>query len=120
LVGQDPGTILSLVYRTTRCLLGALAVAVRHDAAKDAELLALRHEKAVLRRHGERVRYTWADRLRLTALSGLIPRRRWTTIFPVTPATLPAWHRKPVAHRWDCSERRSPGQPSTAAPTYSA
>lgn len=42
--------ILSIVYRTTRRLLDALAVAVRHDASKDVELLVLRHENAVLRR----------------------------------------------------------------------
>jgi hypothetical protein len=75
-VDEDLGMILSLVYRTTRRLLGALAVAGRHDASKDTELLVLRHENAVLRRQVQRVRYTWADRLWLTALSGLIPRRR--------------------------------------------
>jgi len=47
--------ILSVAYRTTRRLLSALAVAVRHDASKDAELLVLRHENAVLRRHVARV-----------------------------------------------------------------
>ena len=36
--------ILSVVYRTTRRLISALAVAVRHDATKDAELLVLRHK----------------------------------------------------------------------------
>ena len=91
--------ILSVVYRTTRRLLGALAVAVRYDASKDAELLVLRHENAVLRRQVERVGYTWADRLWLSALSSLIPRRRWTTVFPVTPATLLAWHRRLVARK---------------------
>lgn len=107
--------VLSLVYRTTRRLLGALAVAVRHDASKDAELLVLRHENAVLRRHVQRVRYTWADRLWLTALSSLIPRRRWPEIFPITPATLLAWHRQLVARTWDYSALRSPGRPPTAA-----
>jgi len=76
--------ILSVVYRTTRHLLGALAVAVCHDAAKVAELLVLRHENAVLRRQVERVRYTWANRLWLSVLSSLIPRRRWATVFAVT------------------------------------
>jgi hypothetical protein len=38
--------ILSVAYRTTRHLLSALAVAVRHDASKDAELLVLCHEDA--------------------------------------------------------------------------
>lgn len=68
--------ILSVVYRTTRRLLSALAVAVRRDASKDAELPVLRRENAVLRRQVERVRYAWADRLWLSALSSLIPRRR--------------------------------------------
>jgi putative transposase len=107
--------IISLVYRTIRRLLGALAVAVSHDASKDAELLVLRHENAVLRRHVARVRYTWADRLWLSALSSLIPRRRWTQVFSVIPATLLAWHRKLVARKWDYSAQRSPGRPPTAA-----
>lgn len=68
----------------------------------------------MLRRHVERVRYTWADRLRLTALSGLIPRRRWAIVFPVTPATLLTWHSRLVARTWDYSARRSPGRPPTA------
>jgi putative transposase len=107
--------ILSVVYRTTRHLFSALAVAVRHDASKDAELLVLRHENAVLRRQVARVRYTWADRLWLSALAGLIPRRRWEVVFPVTPATLLAWHRRLIARRWDYSARRAPGRPPTAA-----
>ena len=42
LVGDARGMILSVVYRTTRRLISARAVAVRHDATKDAELLVLR------------------------------------------------------------------------------
>ena len=57
----------------------------------------LRHENAVLRRHAGRVRYRPADRLWLAALARLIPRRRWAAIFPITPATLLAWHRRLVA-----------------------
>jgi hypothetical protein len=36
--------LLSLVYRLVRCLLGLLAVLVRSDLSKDAELLVVRHE----------------------------------------------------------------------------
>ena len=57
----------------------------------------LRHENAVLRRHAGRIRYEPADRVWFAALARLIPRRRWTGIFPVTPATLLAWHRRLAA-----------------------
>jgi hypothetical protein len=36
--------VLSLVYRLLRCLFGLLAVLVRSDLSKDAQLLVLRHE----------------------------------------------------------------------------
>jgi hypothetical protein len=42
--------LLSIVYRLVRCLFGLLAVLVRSDLSKDAELLVLRHENQVLRR----------------------------------------------------------------------
>ena len=44
------GVLLSLVYRLVRCLVSLLAVLVRSDLSKDAELLVLRHENQVLRR----------------------------------------------------------------------
>jgi hypothetical protein len=69
----------------------------------------LRHENAVLRRQIGRVRYKPADRLWLAALSRLVPRRRWGEVFPVTPATLLAWHRRLVARKWDYASRRGAG-----------
>jgi transposase InsO family protein len=70
--------LLSLVYRLLRCLLGLLAVLVRSDLSKDAELLVLRHENQVLRRQlSGRLRWDHAGRLWLTALSRLVSRRRW-------------------------------------------
>jgi putative transposase len=36
-------------------------------------------------------------------------------VFPVTPATLLAWHRRLVARKWDFASRRGPGRSSTAA-----
>ena len=80
--------IISVLYLLVRCLLGCLMVLTRHQVSKDAELLVLRHENAVLRRHSGRVRYEPADRAWLAALARLIPRRRWSEVFPVTPATL--------------------------------
>ena len=83
--------------------------------SRDAGLLVLRHENAVLRGQFGRVRYQPGDRLWRAALSGLIPRRRWGEVFAVSPATLLAWHRRLVAGRWDDAGRRRPGRPSTAA-----
>ena len=68
--------IISVVYLPVRCLLGRLTVLSRAQASKDAELLVLRHENAVLRRQVGRVRYQPGDRLWLAALSRLVPRRR--------------------------------------------
>ncbi|MGW9031116.1 integrase core domain-containing protein [Streptomyces sp. NPDC055722] len=108
--------IVSLVYRVTRKLLSVPAVLLRRQVAKDAELLVLRHENAVLRRQlAAPVRYEPADRLWFAALSSLIPRRRWAEVFPVTPGTLLEWYRRLVARRWDYSKRRRrPGRPPTA------
>ena len=105
--------LLKIVYLLT-CRVFSLAVLVfRGDRAKDAELLVLRHENAVLRRHVGRVRYDPADRVWFAALARLLPRRRWTGIFPVTPATLLAWHRKLAGRKYDTSKRRKPGRPPT-------
>ena len=106
--------LLSLVYRLLRCLFGLLAVLIRCDLSKDAELLVLRHENQVLRRQlSGRLRWDHADRLWLTALSRLVNRRRWPEIFRVTPATILRWHRDLVARKWDYTDRRRPGRPST-------
>ncbi|MFF3517788.1 integrase core domain-containing protein [Streptomyces sp. NPDC002573] len=108
--------IVSLVYQLARKLLAVPALLLRRDAAKDAELLVLRHQNAVLRRQlSGPVRYEPADRLWFAALSSLIPRCRWAQVFPVTPGTLLGWHRRLIATRWDYSKRRARlGRPSTA------
>ena len=108
--------IFSVVYLVVRCLLGCLMVLSGGEVSKDAELLVLRHEDAVLCRQISRVCYQPGDRLWLAALSWLIPRRRQGEVFAVTPATLLAWHRRLVRRKWDYTSRRPPGRPSTAPP----
>lgn len=106
--------IVSLLYKVTRRLLSVPSVLLRSEAAKDAELLVLRHENAVLRRQlAGPVRYEPADRFWFAALSGVVDRRRWREVFPVTPGTLLAWHRRFVARKWDYSARRRTGRPPT-------
>ena len=65
-------------YLIVRCLLNGLMMLARREVSKNSGLLVLRHENAVLRRQISRVRCQPGDRLRLrlAALSGLIPRRR--------------------------------------------
>ena len=107
--------LLKIVYLLTCRVLGVAVLVFRGDRSKAAELLVLRHENAVLRRHVSRVRYDPADRLWFAALARLLPRRRWTEIFPVTPATLLAWHRRLAAAKYDTSKQRKPGRPPTAS-----
>src|SRR5487761_854110 len=97
-----------------RGMLGLLAILVRSDLSKDAELLVLRHENQVLRRQLiGRLRWDHADRIWLTSLSRLVSRRRWPEVFPVTPATILRWHRDLVARKWTYTDRRKSGRPST-------
>jgi putative transposase len=103
--------VLKIVYLLIRRLLGLAVLVFRKDLAKDAELPVLRHEDAVLRRHAGRVRYEPADRVWFAALARFISRRRWTDVFPVTPATLLAWHRRLAARKYETSNRRKPGRP---------
>jgi transposase len=109
--------IVSLLYKVARKLLSVPGVLLRRDTAKDAGLLVLRDENAVLRRRLRGpVRYEPADRFWLAAVSSLIPRHRWREVFPVTPGTLLAWHRRFIAAKCNYSAQRAPtGRPPTRA-----
>src|SRR5205814_4285117 len=52
-----------------------------------------------------------ADRVWFAALARRIPRTRWTHVFPVTPATLLAWHPNLAAKKYETSRQRAPGRP---------
>jgi hypothetical protein len=117
---------VSLVYLLLRQVLQMLAQFGRDEAAKDVELLVLRHQVAVLRRQVHRPRLEPTDRMVLAALSRLLPRGRWP-IFFVTPATLLRWHRELVTRHWtypharaagDQDARHQRGTRSSAAPEH--
>ena len=55
--------LLKIVYLLTCRVLGQAVLAFRGDRAKDAELLVLRHQNALLRRDARRVRYGPGDRV---------------------------------------------------------
>jgi transposase InsO family protein len=93
-------------------LTGWMALLARSSASKDAELLVLRHEVAVLARQNPRPRLDWADRIVLAALARLLPRHvRMSRL--VTPDTLLRWHRRLVRRRW--TYPRNGGRPPVDA-----
>jgi len=88
-----------LIYRFAFAMLSWLGLLARSSASKDAEILVLRQEVAVLRRVNPKPQLEWTDRAVLAALSRLLPKGlRWYRI--VTPGTLLRWHRRMVARKW--------------------
>ena len=99
---------VGLIYRLFAVVLSWLALLARSSASKDAELLALRHEVAVLRRGNRKPCLRWSDRAVLAALSRLLPKARCGRRI-VTPGTLLRWHKRLVAKKW--TQPRPTGRP---------
>jgi hypothetical protein len=85
-----------LLYLIFIRLCGWLVLLGRSSASKDAELLVLRHEVAVLRRASPRPRLDWADRAVLAALIRLLPGKLRTHRL-VTPGTVHRWRLRVTA-----------------------
>ena len=103
-----------LAYLILARVLSWLTLLARSEAAKDVEILVLRHEVAVLRRHNPRPTLSWVDRALLSALSRLLP-VHLRRLRLVSPRTLLRWHAQLVARRWTYP-RRQPGRPPVAQP----
>jgi hypothetical protein len=90
---------LRLLYLIALRVFAWIALLARSQASKDMEILALRHQLAVLRRQVATPRPSWADRAILSALARLLPRSRRPHLF-VTLRTLLRWHADLVKRRW--------------------
>jgi hypothetical protein len=99
---------VALAYRVLVTVLSWLALLARSSSGKDVEILALRHEVAVLRRTNPRPRLSWSDRAVLAALAKIMPKALRARRI-VTPGTLLRWHRRLAAARW--RQPRPPGRP---------
>ena len=95
--------IVTLVYLVVRSVLGLLVVLFRRDLSKDAELMVLRHQNAVLRRHIGRV---WSRPRRCWPGTASWPRRSTTRVSDASPADPGS-----PEHRPPC---RSPGDGESA------
>ena len=99
----------TFVYPMARSLFALVWLLARPRRSKEFEILLLRHELAVLRRHAGRPRLTRADRALFAALSRAVPRTARANL-AVTPETLVRWHRQLVARRWTYAHRTA-GRP---------
>ncbi len=105
---------LRFAYLAVLRVFGWLALLARSDRAKDAEILILRHQVAVLQRQAGTPKLSWADRAILSALARLLPSGHLRQLhLIISPRTLLRWHAALVRRRWSYP-RRTPGRPRTA------
>jgi hypothetical protein len=109
-VREDPRQAFRLLDLFFCQLTGWLGLLARRQASKNAEILLLRHEVAVLRRQLTRPRPSWPDRAIVSGLARLLSTQRRRHRF-VTPETLLRWHRDLIRRHW--TKPRGPaGRPS--------
>jgi putative transposase len=109
--------LLKIVCLLMRWLFSLSVLVSSGDRAKDAELLVLGHENAVLRRNAGRVGYDPADRAWFAALTRFIPRRRWAGVFPGdardAAGLAPQARRQEIRH-----QQAAPARPAANGPEH--
>jgi putative transposase len=97
-----PLVLLTSFYSLVRLMIGLIALTRMRESEKDVEILALRHEVAVLRRSVKRPDLFPTDRAIFAALGSHLPAGR----LMFQPATLLRWHRELVRRKWAAFQRR--------------
>jgi putative transposase len=109
--------LFRLAYLTVTNTFAILHLLPMSDRDKDVEILALRHQIAVLQRHlgASPVTFTPADRAFLAALLHPLPRQALRRLqLLVRPDTVLRWHRDLMKRRHaKISQRKRPGRPPT-------
>ncbi|CAM5511194.1 hypothetical protein SANTM175S_06064 [Streptomyces antimycoticus] len=100
--------------------LGWLVLLARSSAAKDVEILTLRHQLAVAQRIQPRPRFSWSDRAVMAALLRMVNKKQRARLaLLVTPRSVLRWHARLVARKSTyptAATRPTPEAGSTAAP----
>jgi putative transposase len=90
---------LSFLYRLFRRVVEALSLHRMDAVAKDAEILVLRHQLAVLRRQVAGPRFSWGDRAFIATLARLVPRKRWAAFLLTSLPRLKPWDSRVLMRR---------------------
>jgi putative transposase len=99
---------VALAYRLMVTVFSWLSLLARSSSAKNVEILALRHEVAVLRGANPGPTLSWTDRAFFAALTRIMPKGLRACRL-VTPGTLLRWHRRMAAAKW--RQPRPSGRP---------
>jgi putative transposase len=103
--------LLRLSYLAVSSMFTVIRLVPTSDTGKDVEILALRHQLAILQCQIERPRLTGTDRVFLAALLHRLPKVRLRELqLIVSPDTILRWHRDLIRRR-----HPPPRRPSAAA-----